>query len=203
MSLKHVVVLAIAGVALVPAGASAVPLAQHGVSAAAPMRFMPTGAYTFAPMGFVKLCLDHPDQCLYEQHTRSGVTLASADQIATLRAVNRDVNRSITPFIEHDPGNPVGETWRVAPRFGDCHDYAITKKDVLVKRGFAARSLRIAVAFTAEGVGHAVLVARTTEGDLVLDNRTDDLKNWSETDLRWHSIQSGNDPRIWFKIENI
>ncbi|MNL88581.1 hypothetical protein D3C87_2183760 [compost metagenome] len=66
--------------------------------------------------------------------------------------------------------------------------------------GWSAKALRIAVTKTPAGKGHAVLVVKTDRGDLVLDNRMNEIKSWTDTDLRWLMIQSGDDPRIWYEL---
>ncbi|MNL69638.1 hypothetical protein D3C87_1945270 [compost metagenome] len=58
----------------------------------------------------------------------------------------------------------------------------------------------MAVARTRSGEGHAVLVVKTSKGDLVLDNRSSAIKPWRSTDLRWVKIQSGDNPKRWFAM---
>jgi predicted transglutaminase-like cysteine proteinase len=109
--------------------------------------------------------------------------------------VNREINHDIIPV--NDSGN---DTWSLAPREGDCEDYAITKRHALIARGWPASVLRLAVARTAWGEGHLVLVVRTDKGDLVLDNLTGAVRSWRKTGLHWEMIQASNDPRIWHKL---
>ena len=93
-----------------------------------------------------------------------------------------------------------GDVWQVNVKSGDCEDFALTKRDHLIAMGWSPRALRIAVTKTPYGEGHAVLVVKTDQGDLVLDNRTNAIKGWKDTDLRWLMIQSGDNPRVWYEL---
>ncbi|RYG94519.1 MAG: hypothetical protein EON58_16080 [Alphaproteobacteria bacterium] len=53
---------------------------------------------------------------------------------------------------------------------------------------------------TPSGEGHAVLVVKTTDGDLVLDNHYNKITPFNRTSLDWLKIQSGDNPRLWFDI---
>lgn len=86
------------------------------------------------------------------------------------------------------------------PVSGDCEDYAITKRHKLIAQGWPIRSLRLAVARTAWGEGHAVLVVKTSDGDLVLDNLTSAIKPFQKSGLRFLKIQSEDNPRMWFAL---
>jgi predicted transglutaminase-like cysteine proteinase len=51
-----------------------------------------------------------------------------------------------------------------------------------------------------QGDGHAVLLARTESGDLVLDNRRDEIKRWTETRYQFLKRQSEQNPRKWLAL---
>ncbi|NKQ94714.1 transglutaminase-like cysteine peptidase, partial len=61
---------------------------------------------------------------------------------------------------------------------GDCEDYALRKRQLLVAASMPRSALRVAVVINELGEGHAVLLALTSGGDLVLDNRTPDVVRW-------------------------
>jgi predicted transglutaminase-like cysteine proteinase len=54
-------------------------------------------------------------------------------------------------------------------RFG-CKDYVLVKRRKLIEAGVPRESLLIAIVWTAQEQGHAVLIAHTDRGDFVLDN---------------------------------
>jgi predicted transglutaminase-like cysteine proteinase len=149
---------------------------------------------TLAPFSFVKFCRSNPADC----SRANGPTVAhlTVRRERELRRVNAEVNRSITPV------NEIGtqDRWQADVAAGDCEDFVLTKRRKLVALGWSPRALRIAVTRTAAGEGHAVLVVKTSKGDLVLDNRTSAVKRFQRTDLSWIKIQSAENPKMWYTL---
>ncbi len=83
----------------------------------------------------------------------------------------------------------------------DCNDYAVTKRHELLESGLPSKALRLSVVKTASGIGHLVLVVATTKGDLVLDNLTEVIRPWQNTDYHWLKIQSATDSKYWYEIK--
>lgn len=152
---------------------------------------------TLAPFAHVRFCMKNPQDCAVTQ--AGAADTATEDMEAGLLAVNREINRRIKQ-INDDTNSDFGDSWKVASASGDCEDIALAKRKELIRMGWSPRSLRIAVTRTVAGEGHAVLVARTSKGDLVLDNRSDVVKNWKRTDLTWLKIQSSDNPRLWMTL---
>jgi predicted transglutaminase-like cysteine proteinase len=147
------------------------------------------------PFAHVMFCMKSPAECAVSSGPDTvELTLAKKRE---LMAVNRQINSQISP-----QNDSVGEIdlWSLAPRSGDCEDYAITKRHALIEQGWPASALRLAVAHTNWGEGHLVLVVRTSKGDLVLDNLTNAVRNWRKTGLRWHMIQGSSNPRVWYRL---
>ena len=113
------------------------------------------------------------------------VVTAGADP-GLLETVNRAVNAGITYRRE------AVDRWTVWPAAGDCDDYAVTKLAVLVDAGVPRDALRLALVVTAAGEGHMVLLARTDDGAVVLDNRVDALVRWDRTEYRWVAAEWNN-----------
>lgn len=149
---------------------------------------------TLAPFAYVKYCVANAADCA-EGHGPETVA-ASAKQLRQLRQVNIQVNRSIEPLYD----DPDTDEWQADVVAGDCEDYVLTKRRRLIELGWPANALRIAIAYTPNNNGHAVLVVSTTKGDLVLDNRNNAVLNWRDTDLRWVMIQSPKNPLYWNEI---
>jgi predicted transglutaminase-like cysteine proteinase len=156
--------------------------------------FLQERVATLAPFAHVRFCLSNPDQCV--KGNGASVILMTPEIEQQIETVNSYVNQEIRP--ERDTS--AEEDWRIDVSAGDCNDYAVTKRKDLIDRGFPIPALRLAVAMTPQGVGHTVLIVRTTRGDLVLDNRTADIKTWSQTGLRWLKIESATDPHLWFAL---
>lgn len=152
------------------------------------------GEFTLAPLASVAFCMKNADQC---RDTGGGVVELTDARQAELFGVNSRVNGSIRPKND----SPAADVWSVDVSTGDCEDYALTKRKRLLELGWPSRALRMAVATTPSGEGHAVLVVRTSKGDLVLDNRTSQVKDWTRTDLFWLKMQSSN-PEIWVSMQS-
>jgi predicted transglutaminase-like cysteine proteinase len=116
-----------------------------------------------------------------------------------LRRVNHSVNLSIVPRAKAY-GTNLDDGWTIAPASGDCNDYAVTKRRELIENGLPASALRLSATKTASGVGHLVLVVSTTKADIVLDNLSETIRPWQQTDYQWLKIQSATDPRFWNEI---
>jgi len=182
---QKLALLAIVGVvAIPPPTAGTVP---H-------LSFITERGPALAPFAHVVFCLKHPQECV---NRGDGTMIAmSPGTMALMQSVNEEVNRSILP--RDDP--PGTDVWDVSPTYGDCEDYAITKRKRLIDGGLPSAATRLAVALTPGGIGHVVVVERTTVGDLVLDNRTNAIEPWQDVDLTWLKIQSSANPQLWTDI---
>jgi predicted transglutaminase-like cysteine proteinase len=150
-----------------------------------------------APFAFVTFCVRNPGQCT----PADGASVVALDRVNArqLRDVNISVNKAIQP-VNEVADDLDADVWNVNVTSGDCEDFALTKRDKLISLGWPARALRIAVARTSWGEGHAVLVVKTDRGDLVLDNRTNVIKDWRSADLQWTMIQSADSPKVWYAL---
>jgi predicted transglutaminase-like cysteine proteinase len=156
--------------------------------------FISENRRTLEPFSHVVFCKNYSGECA----TASGpetVELTPSKE-AELISVNRTVNSQIAPRNE-TRGDDV---WTLAPRSGDCEDYAVTKRHVLIQRGWPSSALRLAIGYTRQGEGHLVLAVRTSNGDVILDNETNSIRNWQDAGLNWQEIQSAENPRVWHKI---
>jgi len=153
---------------------------------------------TLSPFQHVRFCRRYPADCRPSAATNTSVGL---DNIGLLDRINRRVNADIAPERKSYDSN-INASWAVAPKTGDCNDYAVTKQHELLRRGFSSSAVRLSVVKTADGVGHLVLLVATTKGDVVLDNLTDEIRSWHDTDYQWLKIQSKNDPHYWVEVKS-
>jgi predicted transglutaminase-like cysteine proteinase len=153
---------------------------------------------TLSPFQHVRFCLRYPADCKSDPTEITTVDL-TAETLETIHRVNRDVNASIMPVGKSTAIADGG--WTVSPASGDCNDYAVTKRHELVRSGFPAKAVRLAVVKTTSGIGHLVLVVSTNKGDLVLDNLSETIQPWQFTKYQWLKIQSASDARYWFEIK--
>jgi predicted transglutaminase-like cysteine proteinase len=83
---------------------------------------------------------------------------------------------------------------------GDCEDYVLLKRRMLIERGWPESTLLITVVRDENGEGHAVLTARTDAGDLVLDNKRQDIVRWTDTPYIYVKQQSEGNPLVWASL---
>ena len=158
---------------------------------------MITQGYAFAPPAARTFCARQPRFCSAGGHVKQ-VKLTD-QRMAELQAVNGSVNARIK--ARNDSADGADDDWRVPTKEGDCEDFAILKKSELMKRGWPASTLLLTVV-TLSGAGHTVLTVRTDKGDLILDNRTGAVRNWSRTSYRYFARQSQSQDGRWVRIES-
>lgn len=154
----------------------------------AAMTAMPATAGSKAPLGYQLMCLKTPAEC---KGGGASVARASGDTLTLLKRVNSQVNAAIKP--RNDSG---ADVWNASASSGDCEDYVLAKRRALIKAGMSASALRIAFVKTRGGVGHAILVVKTTKGDFVLDNLNRSVRPLSQSGYRIVSM-SGANPMSW------
>ena len=151
------------------------------------------------PYGFVQFCERVPEECrqyaLEDQRFSAG-----PGRLSELDAVNRAVNREIEAATDMEVYNQT-EYWTIPTTRGDCEDYALLKRKRLIARGWPASALLLTVARDEKGEGHAVLTARTLQGDFILDNKVDEVKAWNRTRYEYVMRQSYLNPRIWMSLD--
>ncbi len=155
---------------------------------------------TQPPYGFVDFCNRVPAECndgAPEELRKAG----NSDHVSELDRVNRKINREVEPMSDKDLYG-VNEFWTL-PKSGkgDCEDYVLLKRQVLMKSGWPASALLITVVLDERGEGHAVLTARTASGDYILDNKTDEMRLWYQTPYRFVMRQSYLNPRLWMTLD--
>ena len=82
----------------------------------------------------------------------------------------------------------VPEFWTMAGKFGDCEDYALSKRNALLNAGWSKDKLGLCVCYTASNEGHCVLWVDTDKGSFILDNNYDFPMKPSELPYRWESM---------------
>ena len=161
--------------------------------------FVTVGSRTSVPYGWLDFCNRYAPEC-------DGPALAARDielsgkVYGELDRVNRQVNGSIQAITDLDH-------WGVVDRWdypldgkGDCEDFALFKRKLLIEAGYPRQALLITVVRDHNGDGHAVLTVKTSRGEFVLDNLVDRIKPWTETGYRFVKRQSQEDPNIWVSI---
>lgn len=154
---------------------------------------------TLPPYGFIRFCETHPGECRQGMMTEVRFD-ASKGRAKELDEINRHVNKVIEPATDMELYGEV-ERWTIPTTKGDCEDYALLKRKLLIERGWPASSLLMTVVRDEKNEGHAVLTARTAQGDFVLDNKTDEIKPWHKVTYTYVMRQSYIDPRVWVSLD--
>ena len=162
--------------------------------------FMRVYGPTLPPFGFVSFCERHPKECRQGALEEARLEL-TPERLDELDHVNRSVNRLIEPATDHEIYG-LAEYWAIPMNRGDCEDYALLKRQVLMMRGWPASALLMTVVRDEKGEGHAILTARTAKGDFILDNKVDDLKPWHATGYTYIMRQSYIDPKVWVSLDS-
>ena len=120
-------------------------------------------------------------------------------------AVNRRVNGKIKPITDKEHWGLVDRWEFPDDGMGDCEDYQLLKRRLLVERGLPRRAMRMTVVIDELGEGHAVLMVRTDRGDFILDNKTSAVLPWDQTPATssssarartaWRGFRSAASPR--------
>ncbi|MEQ1616433.1 MAG: transglutaminase-like cysteine peptidase [Hyphomicrobiaceae bacterium] len=151
------------------------------------------------PYGFVQFCDRSSDECA--AGTMADVRFhASPERLAELDEINRVVNAAIEPTTDAELYG-VEEYWTLPNARGDCEDYALLKRHILIKRGWPVGSLLMTVVRDEKGDGHAILTARTAQGDFILDNKVAAVKPWHSTGYEYIMRQSYINPRVWMSLD--
>lgn len=155
------------------------------------------------PIGWVGFCQDRPAECLpTAPATEKRVTLNAAS-LRDLVRVNLHFNRLIEPVTDQDQYGVV-ERWSYATSGrGDCEDYVLEKRRELIRLGWPSSALLITVVLDKKGLGHAVLTVVTSDGEYVLDNQTDEVLLWSNSELTFIRRQSPANPNVWVDLGGV
>jgi predicted transglutaminase-like cysteine proteinase len=150
---------------------------------------------TSIPVGHMEFCQSRPAECRAYDSVVEATTLTDATW-QQLMSVNAYYNQSVVPVTDEQLYQ-VSEFWTYPNGYGDCEDFALAKRRDLIAAGWHPSTLMIAVVKEANGNGHAVLLARTDRGDLVLDNQVGSIDLWSDTPYKFIKRQSQANAGQW------
>lgn len=165
---------------------------------------MQTSAIVSAPLGYKIFCGRWPQECTPSAQ-KFVPDAISQDKWNELLTVNVQVNAMIWEMAE-----PEGQDeWKLISEqgsypTGDCEEFVLLKRRMLVDRGWNPGGLLITTAWrTVDGtqVGHAILTVRTAEEDYILDNLTDEIFPWRQTPYEYVARQEELNPNWWRRVE--
>ncbi|HXG77832.1 MAG TPA: transglutaminase-like cysteine peptidase [Methyloceanibacter sp.] len=177
---------------------------DHAISVAAEPQlhkaaFMTAYAETLPPVGFVTFCREWPQECRTGPRYADRIQL-TAGKFKLIQTVNEEVNNAVQPVTDLELYRRA--EWWAYPLDGrgDCEDYVLLKRKMLIERGFPASALLITVARDENNEGHAVLTVRTDKGDFILDNKRREVLRWADTSYLYVKRQSERNPLVWISL---
>jgi len=180
--------------------AASMLLACAGMPAYAMPDFMPIGGPASQPVGHYEFCKREPQECRQTAPQRAPVKLTRNVWTAMVK-INNLVNGSVIPRTDMEMWG-VAEYWSFPDLYGDCEDYVLEKRRLLMEKGIPADSLLVTVVRQRDGSGHAVLTVSTDMGDFILDNMEPRILHWSETSYLYLKRQSRLNASRWVSIED-
>jgi predicted transglutaminase-like cysteine proteinase len=155
---------------------------------------------TTQPIGHYEYCKANGADCSLRSANTGPVRLTK-ERLNEIVAINDHVNGSVTPVTDLDLYN-VEEYWTFPEKYGDCEDYVLLKRQMLMDRGWPASSLLVTVVRQRNGDGHAVLTVRTDRADYVLDNLEERVLPWNQTEYQFLKRQSAANSGRWEGIDD-
>lgn len=154
---------------------------------------------TSVPYGWVDFCGRYAGAC-------DGAPLSPEDMAFSPRSlrdierINVAVNNAVVPTTDADHWGVIDRWDYPSDGKGDCEDYALEKRRLLLAGGYPRQALLMTVVKDHAGEGHAVLTVKTDHGDYVLDNMVDAVLPWEDTGYRFVKRQSQSDVNVWVSI---
>jgi len=196
--------LVIAGVTAFAAftgGAAAGERVAYGgpANAREPAVYVAVGEATRAPIGWVEFCLRYKPECDTKPAAARDVVLtpkAWSDMVK----VNAWANDNIAPITDLEHWGVVEQWDYPDDGKGDCEDYVLLKRRMLMQAGWPREALLITVVRDKKGDGHAVLTVKTNRGEFILDNQEAEILSWNKTGYKFVKRQSQSDPNAWVAL---
>jgi predicted transglutaminase-like cysteine proteinase len=161
--------------------------------------FISIGDTARPPIGWVEFCVEYDPECKTKPSAPRDVVL-STQAWKDLQRINLWVNTNIKPMTDMDHWGVV-ERWNYPDDgYGDCEDYVLQKRKMLMQAGWPREALLITVVRDQHGDGHAILTVKTDKGEFILDNQTDNILPWTDTGYRFVKRQSQSDPNVWVSL---
>lgn len=161
---------------------------------------MDIGGPTSSPIGHFEFCKKWREECA-EIEKPAGPEALSEAAWAAVRQINERINSEVAPKTDRELFGKE-ELWTFPSDAGDCEDYALLKRRLLIEeQGLSPSNVLLTVVKRANGEGHAILTLRTTDGDFVLDNLHPAVRPWDAAKgYRFMKRQSSENAGAWVSI---
>ena len=161
--------------------------------------YIALGNRTLVPYGWVDFCNRYRNECDSNVTQAQDVRLTPVTE-KILRRVNTWVNGNIKPKADDVHWGQVDRWDYPTDGYGDCEDYVLLKRRLLVQEGFPRQALLVTVVKDERGDGHAVLTVKTDKGEFILDNLHDRVLPWTKVPYRFVKRQSQTEQNAWVEI---
>jgi predicted transglutaminase-like cysteine proteinase len=201
LPLRAATALAIACTALMSVTAANAQDFTGSISAGASSTAMyaTVGSVTRAPIGWVEFCVEYKGQCSTPATTPRDIVLTEKSWRDLLK-VNAWVNETIKPLTDIEHWGVV-ERWNMGEDgYGDCEDYALLKRHMLIQAGWPREALLMTVVRDKKDEGHAVLTVKTDRGEFILDNQEAQVLAWNKTGYKFVKRQAQYDQNAWVAL---
>ena len=188
-----------ATVALGLAGAALVAVSATSFAAPDAATYASLGPETSVPYGWVDFCQRYRGECQDDDRVAQDIDLTAA-AYRKIDKINAWVNKNIEPVSDMDHWGVVDQWDYPTDGKGDCEDYALLKRRMLIEEGFPRQALLVTVVKESNGDGHAILTIKTNRGEFVLDNLSDAIKPWTNAPYRFVKRQSQQNQNVWVAI---
>lgn len=161
--------------------------------------YIAVGGKTLVPYGWVDFCNRYRGECDAANGGAQDLRLTPVTE-KIMRRINTWVNSNVKPRSDDQHWGQVDRWDYPTDGFGDCEDYVLLKRRLLIQEGFPRQSLLVTVVKDERGDGHAILTVKTDKGEFVLDNLHDRVLPWSKVPYRFVKRQSQSDQNAWVDI---
>ena len=179
--------------------ASAFIVTQSDAGPRERLLYVSVGEPARPPIGWVQFCQDRAWECRVEATEPRDIDLTPEGQ-RELERVNRHVNSAVRPLTDLEQYGVIEKWTYPESGYGDCEDYVLLKRRMLIQLGWAREALLITVVRDRKGDGHSVLTVRTNRGELILDNQIEQILPWADTGYQFTKRQSQSDPNLWVSL---
>lgn len=176
-----------------------VALPQAHAAGAQVASFAPVGDPTSVPFGWADFCRRYHGECDGDPLQPLDISL-TPKTMREIDRINKWVNGHIEPISDMEHWGVIDQWDYPTDGKGDCEDYALLKRRLLLEEGFPRQALLMTVVKDTHNDGHAILTVKTNAGDFVLDNLNDAIKPWDHTGYRFVKRQSQSDQNLWVQL---
>jgi predicted transglutaminase-like cysteine proteinase len=161
--------------------------------------YISVGGPTLVPYGWVDFCNRYAGECATKPMPALDVNF-TAQSFKVIKRINAWANANIKAKSDSDHWSTVDRWDYPTDGYGDCEDFVLLKRRLLMEEGFPRQGLLVTVVKDEHGDGHAVLTVKTNQGEFILDNLVEEVKPWARVPYKFVKRQSQTDPNQWVDI---